>query len=78
MLEIIGKASYEVEYQGKKYNKIAFCLQKTDTDFYGHVDGILADLVKLKDNAVNQSFFVGDVVEVVFDKYGKPLTFIKV
>lgn len=78
MYKVVGKAHYQVEYEGKKYPKIRFTLQLLDVGRFGHFDGILCDTVCIKDNDLNDSVNVGDTVQVSYNKYGKPDLLIKI
>lgn len=74
MFEVIGKGFYQVDYQGKKYSKVAYSLKRLDVSNYVAVDGVIVDIVRIKSTERNDAFSVGDKVDISFNAYGKPET----
>lgn len=73
MLKIIGKAHYSVTYEGKVYPKIRYTLEVDSfPSSYKDIDGVITDTVCVKDSEFNNKPNVGDVVQVCYNKYGKP------
>lgn len=72
MYQVVGKAHYQVEYEGKIYAKIRYTLQVTELDRFSSVDGVICDTVCIKNTPINDRVNVGDTVQVSYNKYGKP------
>lgn len=73
MHKVLGKAFYEVEYQGKKYPKVRYTLGLSDEVIrqrgFRDVQGPICDTVTLKNNQVNSKPKIGDTVVVSYDVY---------
>lgn len=73
MFKVIGKAHYSVNYEGTVYKKIRYTLELQDQPKnVSWFDGVLTDTVCITANEKNDLPQVGDLVDVYYNKYGKP------
>lgn len=73
MYKVIGKAHYSVTYEGTVYDKIRYTLElESLPKGYKDCDGILCDVVAIKQTEFNDRPEIGDTVNVSYNRYGKP------
>lgn len=77
MFKVIGKAHYSVTYEGTVYNKIRYTLELDKLPKgYKDCEGVIAEVVAVKDVPFNDKPQIGDTVQVCYNRYGKPDTLI--
>lgn len=73
MLKVIGKAYFEVDYDGKKTRKVRYTLQLSEDELkrrnYESVQGPICETVVVRHDEVNAKPKLGDSVVVSYDVY---------
>lgn len=73
MYKVVGKAFYEVEFEGKKYPKVRYTLALNDEVIrqrgFHEVQGPMCDTVTLRRDDLNSKPKIGDTVVVSYDVY---------
>ncbi len=70
-MKVIGKGKMSGEYQGNKYEKLVFSVEKEVPKNYQNFEGKLTETIFCPYTLENNIPKVGDNIRVYYNKYGK-------
>lgn len=72
MYKVIGKASYSGEFQGYNFSKVRLFLQCDPNPKWNAFEGVAVEIVNIPDSDTARSVKIGDIVDIRYNRYGKP------